>query len=486
MDLKRTLAWTKAHHGTSPNAAEELAMLNDLQGNILKGHGRHFTSNIFLKFDKKKSSATRKFLASIGHDTTAALDQLIGATSHKTHGIDAGTFISVFISAAGYDALEKADAKPKSRAFLDGMHKRDLNDPPSSEWADSFKEMHGMLLVATSSPEWRDKERDALLARIKATSGAVQVHGETLEGDALFNKKDKRGIEHFGYVDGRSQPLVLQEDIDREAANAPTQPQPHWDPTIFLDQLLVPCPGGRLGVSFGSYFVIRKLEQRVKDFKEAEEALGESLDAEAAQGGSQEKVGERAGASVVGRFENGTPVTYSKEQVELTAPNDDAIKNQFDYSNDKQGLKCPFVAHIRKTNPRADTPDSKSHLMARRGIPYGHRDDHPNDDVSEKTPNAGVGLIFMAYQADLENQFEFIQSSWANNSNFARPLVTPGPETGIDPVIGQGPDGDPVQLYPLEWDVKLSSISRDFSGFVEMKGGEYLFAPSISFLKSLH
>jgi hypothetical protein len=128
--------------------------------------------------------------------------------------------------------------------------------------------------------------------------------------------------------------------------------------------------------------------------------------------------------------------------------------------------------------------------MARRGIPYGLRTDGPNDDQIDNKPTGGVGLIFMAYQADIENQFEFTQNKWVDNRQFARPLVIAGPETGIDPVIGQLPSPAPNppapgQLYPLDWNQRSSTTPFDFSGFVTMRGGCYLFAPSISFLTSL-
>jgi Dyp-type peroxidase family len=485
LHLAQTLAWKQSLAATTAAAAAELAMLDDLQGNILKGHGRPHTSNLLVTFDAGRAAQARRFLASVGHDVTTALDQLTGAEAHRLSGIDAGTFVTVLLSAAGYEALGRSDACPTNAAFKAGMAARDLNDPPVAEWDESFVGLHAMILVATSDAAWRDSASAAIMARIAATGGAVRLAGR-LDGNAMFNA-DGRGIEHFGYVDGRSQPLPLKEDVDHEASHAGTR---LWDPAIFLDQLLVPCPGGRLAVSHGSYFVIRKLEQDVRAFKAREIELAQALDAEAVEDPTHEPVGERAGASVVGRFENGTPVTLDRREAPLASRSDDAVRNDFDYRDDKAGLRCPFAAHIRKANPRSDVTGSKSHLMARRGIPYGQRKDDANDDAPADKAAGGVGLIFMAYQADIVNQFEFTQNKWVDNRQFARPLVIGGPETGIDPVIGQLPSPAPNppaagQLYPLEWDRRLSGTPFDFSGFVTMRGGEYLFAPSISFLKSL-
>jgi Dyp-type peroxidase family len=469
IDLDRTLSWTKALAAHSADDAATLAMLNDLQGNILKGHGRRHTANLFLRFAPDGIAAAKAFLASIGREVTTALDQLTGATLRKTTGKDAGPFIALLLSAAGYRALGLGDTMPNDAAFLEGMAGRPLADPPREQWEATFSgEIHAMLLLAADGDDptsgvARDALHSDMLARIAGTSGAVMLAGEVL-GNALFNA-DGNGIEHFGYVDGRSQPLMLEEDI---AVELPHGPRPGvWNPAIPLSQVLVRDPGGELAVSCGSYFVFRQLEQDVRGFKERELALAEHL------GG----IGELAGASVVGRFENGTPVVRSDDEIPL-APGA-RVDNAFTYEGDPKGLKCPYAGHIRKTNPRTDS--TKVHLMARRGIPYGTRSDGPNDDQLDNKPTGGVGLLFMAYQASIVNQFEFTQRLWANNAGFD--FASPDQPVGIDPIIGQ-PAGASPQRFVKDWG-SAPGDRFDFSGFVTMKGGEYFFAPAISQLKRL-
>ena len=77
LDLNRPLSWKDAHHATSPHAAAELAMLHDLQGNILKGHRREATSNLFLRFDPNQAATAGTFLAAFAPFVTSALEQLI-------------------------------------------------------------------------------------------------------------------------------------------------------------------------------------------------------------------------------------------------------------------------------------------------------------------------------------------------------------------------------------------------------------------------
>ena len=50
---------------------------------------------------------------------------------------------------------------------------------------------------------------------------------------------------------------------------------------------------------------------------------------------------------IVGRFDDGTPLTLQR-----TDGAAQAIMNNFTYDSDGDGHKCPFHAHIRKTNPR--------------------------------------------------------------------------------------------------------------------------------------
>jgi Dyp-type peroxidase family len=472
LNLNRTLAWTQVVAAREPEDAQWLALLDDLQGNILKGHGRRHTANVFLRFAPRRVADAKAFLRGLGNDLTTALQQLIDTQVFKATGRPGGEFMAAFLTAPGYQALGLDDVMPGDPAFRAGMGTRALNDPPQSQWDGTFKrEIHAMVMLAADGDDPkdtrpRDRMLDYFLQRVAATNDAVTVLGHDL-GDQQFNKDDN-GIEQFGYVDGRSQPLMLDEDIRKEL---PGGPKPGvWDPSIPLSQVLVVDKAGNLEVSCGSYFVYRKLEQNVRAFKKREALLG------TANGG----IGEQAGASVIGRFENGFPLLKRAVDSATGVP-EGTVENDFDYSGDTSGLRCPYAAHIRKTNPRR--ADAQAHLMARRGITYGRRtDDLDGDDIDDK-PTGDVGLLFMAYQSDLSQQFEFTQGSWANNPRFdfnAPQSIMP---VGIDPVIGQ-PAGAGPQQFTEVWGKSLGPKS-DFSGFVTLKGGAYFFAPAISTLVKL-
>ena len=472
--LNTTISWTRALQAASADDAATLAMLSDLQGNILKGHGRDNSIQLFLTFKDNASLQVRNFLRGLGDKLPSALDQFTKAQLFKSIHQDGGLFVAAFLSARGYEALGLDVSKPGGAAFNAGMKGRSsiLSDSSPSLWDGHLVgPIHAMILLAHDDAAALASGSAALQQEISTFGDAITIVGQEV-GLAQRNS-DTHAIEHFGYVDGRSQPLMLEEDIALERAGGGIG---KWDPTIPLSQILVPCPGGALDVSFGSYFVFRKLEQNVKGFKTEEQELRAALKVE-----SGIDPDELAGALVVGRFENGTPVESSPVEQPVTKDSL-AVPNNFNFDADPEGLRCPYAAHIRKTNPRDISIRSNGRLMARRGITYGSRDDGLNDGRLDNKPSNKVGLLFMAYQSSIENQFEFTQQSWANSPKFH--FGSPSQPVGIDPVIGL-PSGGTPQRYPLNYGVGPLSTQFDFSGFVTLKGGEYFFAPSLSFFKRL-
>lgn len=468
IDLSRPLAWKQAQ-------GEQLEMLQDLQANILKGHGRKHTAQLFLAFTA--ADAARRWLHKLAPQVTSARQQLLANEAFKRTGRSGGLVTLVFLSHAGYQALGvAAAATPRDAAFAAGMAQRRtlLGDPATKHWDAHLRgPLHAMVLLADSSAAAVKAARKALLATLPA---GVQLAGEETGLGMASLLSPGEGVEHFGYVDGRSQPLMLQEDIDRERDQRDGTSV--WDPAFGLDLALVKDPGGRHANSFGSYLVFRKLEQNVRGFHQAEARLAKAL-------GLQREDTARAGAMMIGRFKDGTPLVLQQADG-ANAP----VPNNFDYLDDAGGAKCPFHSHIRKTNPRGESgalgasiEQERAHLMPRRGITYGKRTRHPNAATRRagELPTQGVGLLFMAYQSNIARQFEFTQAAWANNPAF----VKAAPRTGIDPLIGQGPAGG--QRCPLHWGGTAASPRKavDFRGFVTMKGGEYFFAPSISALKSI-
>jgi Dyp-type peroxidase family len=462
--------------------------LHELQANILKGHGRRHSAHMFLRFAGMAPDNVAAVLRALGRHCTSAEEQLRRNIRHKPH-LDGGPVRCLFLSAGGFRALAHHAALPPGAAFATGMASRgpELNDPPRAGWqVPGFGEgepaIDAMFLVAHATETAVTSDLEQIEMWLNGTGVRIAAIERGFQQVRRFAADSApEGVEHFGYVDGRSQPLFLLEDIQEELAHAGGA---NWPPAFKPAQFIVPDPNGRSPMAAGSYFVFRKLEQNVRAFKQAEEALADRLGLAGADR-------RRAGAMAVGRFEDGTPLTLHG------APTGQAPPNDFNFAADADGLRCPFHAHIRKTNPRGDLerlglPDTaeRNPAMARRGITYGQRKlNDAEDDFADQgeEPSADVGLLFMAYMASIEDQFEFMQHSWANDPRFAGNLDpgTSRPPTGIDPVIGQGAGPGVDQTWQDGWTNGAQPVTMGFSNFVTLRGGEYFFAPSLSFLRSV-
>jgi hypothetical protein len=83
--------------------------------------------------------------------------------------------------------------------------------------------------------------------------------------------------------------------------------------------------------------------------------------------------------------------------------------------------------------------------------------------------------MFVAVNADLARQFEFLQESWISNPNFAGLYAEP------DPTFGNGSDKGRFTIPDTPADQHLCGLGR----FVTVKGGAYLFLPGIRGLNYL-
>jgi deferrochelatase/peroxidase EfeB len=88
--------------------------------------------------------------------------------------------------------------------------------------------------------------------------------------------------------------------------------------------------------------------------------------------------------------------------------------------------------------------------------------------------------LFICYQSNVEEHFEFIQRTWVDNESFPRGILFQK-ETGDDPLIGQ--NHDEAQRWPKKWGEESEGTKTiNFDSAVTLRGGEYFFAPSIPFL----
>ncbi len=448
------------------------AQAQQLQANILKSHGRDYAVHLFLQFDAVHRAGIREWLKLL--NITDAFTQLEDTRRFKellklsnTKGMPFGqaeaeelddlsgkSLRTVYFTATGLVQLG-FQLGGFEKSFIDGMKtsKRVLSDPDPEKWEFSrspAQDISAMLLVACSDLEKLNVEVNTLIAGLPP--GVAVVHKQ--RGEVLHNEHGI-GIEHFGYADGVSQPRLVEHDT--VVAKVWDDNMHPLDVCLFSDPLVTGT-----GDAFASYFVFRKLAQDVKGFKDAEEGLG---------------LGERGGALAVGRFEDGTLVTRHAEEQGIK---DEAeLQNDFDYATDKEGSRCPYHAHIRAVNPRVTIDGTVNARIVRRGMPYDEAG--RNGDLNWH-PDGKVGLLFMCFQKSIQGQFELIQGMWANKGDLTGLGINK--RVAIDPIIGQG-NNRRQQQYPVKWDEDIRQHRCNIKGFVTLKGGDYFYAPSITFIHNL-
>jgi Dyp-type peroxidase family len=226
----------------------------------------------------------------------------------------------------------------------------------------------------------------------------------------------------------------------------------------------------------GSYLVFRQLEQNVKLFWSYMQGAAPELQSM-----------ERAAAKMIGRWRNGAPLTLVGEQpLDMTKLAPEA-KADFGYvvNDDAAGMRCPIGAHIRRSNPRDALPGLRERnslskvdrrRILRRARPYGDPvpgwpDPQAMLDAKDDD-EAARGLYFVCLNADIEEQFEFVQQRWLNDPTFVN-----GYADEVDPVIGRGRGGRfvvPGRVVAQLIDAPANNLKR----FVTVRGGEYFFLPS--------
>src|SRR6266566_2148746 len=119
-----------------------------------------------------------------------------------------------------------------------------------------------------------------------------------------------------------------------------------------------------------------------------------------------------------------------------------------------------------------DRDDVGRHRIFRRGIAYG------GDLLPDDSPGDGKkrGLLFIALNSRIDQQFEFLHAHWMNQGEF---LGQAG--AGQDPILG---------AYRGELDDTFVTPSRpgpvtNLTRFVTMRGGDYFFIPGLAALSGL-
>jgi Dyp-type peroxidase family len=313
------------------------------------------------------------------------------------------------------------------------------------------------------------------------------------------------GHEHFGFLDGVSQPgirgrispdphdvLTLRQNPEEDQYPNQGKPgqdvlwpgefvfgYPGQDPKATEKQGGINKPGpnslteagpkggaaGPVWAKDGSYLVVRRLRQDVPKFHKF---LADNAPAGLTP--------ERLGASLVGRWTSGAPIIRRPTADDPPLGNDDCANNHFEFGGasnsipppatpngmcadqrdpqspgDPNGVRCPFAGHIRKAYPRDDTgtldlspPTSEVTTQTHRLLRRGipfGDPFYPAPDPANDPDTGNRGLLFACYQTSIERQFEFVTKTWVNNPEFKDVSKDGQLQSGHDLIIGQTNDG---------------------------------------------
>jgi Dyp-type peroxidase family len=492
----------------TPSFASQLE-LHEIQGDVLIGLQKRWERFVFFSINNVLAFKTALRSAIAPRITTTLLvhqrELQIRHRQEQGHtdllplvGVNLGfTQAGIQTLLPGVDLGDASFAKgglPQAAFLGDPV---DQNNQPTT-WDQQFltASIHGVFLTTGSTKDEVDKEWNSLRDIL---GGAATL---TYDRTGNVRPSAEAGHEHFGWQDGISQPGVT-------GLTTPFPGQQMVDPGLFV----LGYPGGGPNplplqwMKNGSFMVFRQLEQLVPEFDAFVLTAADALGVDPVL----------LGARLVGRWKSGAPLELTPSQDDLAMATNAQQNNKFDFSDDQAQRRCPFGAHIRKTNPRADIPETglTPHRIIRQGIPFG-----PEVSAAEQAAHQTQqerGLMFVCYQTVIAGQFEFVQISWANNPKFVSdgipdphfvknrpggppslPVIANGavpvggsttadvPQVivGFDPIIGQHQTDprttdEPIPNYPTGSQRSTLVMTKNF---IVPKAGAYFFVPSISAL----
>ncbi|KPD13853.1 peroxidase [Phaeobacter sp. 11ANDIMAR09] len=403
------------------------------------------------------------------------------------------------------------------------------------------------LNAQSLSLEQADKPHPALQGRIDWLTalaqevGVRQLDGICKDGKARFQDAsavfDKFGPltlptakEHLGFTDGIGDPVFEGQHGNRGSADTVIGrgklTSKGWEPLAtgeFIlghpdeSQELPPTAKPPEFMHNGTFMAFRKLHENVGSFEAvlAEEAARYAK----LMGVSKEEAQETLRAKMCGRWTDGVPLskvpTYDAwvafgEKMQFRGGDVtplDGYKNNlsyigspeardFRYGDDMSGAKCPGGAHMRRVNTRdyldplnksgtdpatgapyknetATSALNKRRRILRRGLPYGPPNFEHKDDETEQ------GVIMLIVGTSLERQFEFVQQQWIqygldfHQGNNTCPMLGNHDHSKRHTIPSDPASGRPPYV--------MSKLKT----FVECRGGDYFFIPSMTALRMI-
>lgn len=455
-------------------------------------HGRYLLLSI------EDANAARQWLRQ-----PAVIDLVLGGAAPRREN-EHQEVLAVAFTHAGLRHLGWVEDPefPFPSAFVGGMNQPDraraLGDDNVDKWqwgdvAGGDRQPVHLLLAHYRRAPFEDVG-SALSASTLAAAGMTVLQ----QIDTCPSYLDTTGgtpsmFEPFGFRDGISQPVLRGTSGDSPAQQARRRmvgdamyednvvadgefilglPNEYGDPAYAPDarHWTAPRRGGKLPqrfATYGSYLAVRQIRQHVRLFEDF-----------AARHPATDRASVGLVEKMVGRRRDGTPL--------LTCPHQPSDPQAFRYRvDDAEGFQCPAGAHIRRGNPRdtlgwdveSGVAASKLHRLIRRARVYSTgcmQAQSGRCGDAEGRRGCGQGLFFIAVNADIDRQFEFIQQRWVVNPKFAD-LAGEN-----DPILG-GSGRSSFTMQGPAVGMPVDGIPR----FTELVGGGYFFLPGLDALRFL-
>lgn len=400
-----------------------------------------------------------------GRDLVARLARYIPSAEDWADNLNAWTGVAISYSGLKALGLPAESLESFPLAFRQGMAERagqlhDLGENAPETWEEAFRDRncHIALTIYAEDKQARDAAVKKAMNELNASTGV------TLVGVHEFGA-DEDAENPFGFRDSISQPTVAGAGVD---------PQPGQERAIAASEFILgensetgepvsmPSPAS-LGKN-GSFVVLRKYDSRVGAFNDF---LRNHAEDETAQ--------HALAARMFGRWRSGAPLPLAPGKDDLDLGADRQRNNDFDFKGDVRGFICPHSSHMRRMNPRGSDlsilTDENIHRIIRRSSTFGPKWTADVTATDDKPDERGLFFIFISARA--YDTIEFLQQEWINRGNF----IDLGVER--DPIVG-------LHDEPGRFTIPASPVRRRVDGvttFNRLRGGEYMFMPSISALR---
>jgi Dyp-type peroxidase family len=451
-----------------------MALLNfpDIQGFVLSSYTTKMPCANYFLLKITDAKAARAAL-------TLLLPDITTGTDRKTDFSLNIAFTSSGLTTLG---VEKDDLVSFLPAFQEGMtsdtRQQLLGDTGNSEpknwnWGYAENSVDVLLLLFATDEIMLKNKADTLKAQFSAGNGIVL-------SDILSAGRQPDSKEHFGFLDGIGQPTIEgtgQKERQQNRTGHATELKAGEFVLGYENEMskVDPLPaikGMREFGKNGTYLVFRQIEQHVHEFWNYIKTTATGLNPD-----STDKDREKLAAKMVGRWPSGAPISAFPDADPARGGTNE--ENNFSFhAADQDGFKCPIGAHIRRTNPRDSLFDDpamstltvRRHRIIRRGRSYGDRTEDVYTEDGKKR-----GLHFICINSNIERQFEFVQQTWVNNTNFA------GLNQETDPLIGQRNENSMFSIQGCPARTRIHNLTE----FTTIKGGAYFFMPGIAALREL-